>query len=86
MIDEKDGFRIEDGDYEDYPEDAEHRDLEKEMIKKYGGVTDKELGLKKKRGDDEATEENDEDFEVNPYDLDEKDINIRSSILNKKKE
>lgn len=43
------------------------------------------LKKKKKKGDDEVTEENDDDMEVDPYDLDEKDINIRSSMINKKK-
>ncbi len=79
-IDEKDGFKLHDGDYEDYPEDAVQRDLEKDLIKKYGGDIDKELGIKKrKRGDDEATEENDDDVAGGHYDLDEKEFNIGDS-------
>lgn len=40
----------------------------------YGDYLDKQLGVKpnRRRGDDECTEENDEDYVVDPYNLDEK--------------
>lgn len=39
----------------------------------------------RRRGDDEATEENDQEEHYVPYDLDQKEFNVRSSIINKKK-
>lgn len=53
----------------------------------YGDDLDKELaGVRpNKRGDDECTEENDDDYAVNPYDLDEKQLDAPSSRISKKK-
>jgi len=61
-------------------------DLEKDLIKKIQ-AEDKELDLKekKKKGDDELTEENNDDYQADHYDLDEKEFNVRSSMINKKK-
>lgn len=61
-------------------------DLEKDLIKKIQ-AEDKELDMKekKKKGDDQLTEENNDDYQADHYDLDEKEFNVRSSMINKKK-
>lgn len=38
-----------------------------------------------RRGDDECTEENDDDYGVDPFNLDEKELNAPSSKIDKKK-
>ena len=69
--------------FEDIPDDPDHRDLAKDLIE-----DKEEMGLRKskKRGDDEITEENnDEDIPNDPFNFDEKEFQVRSSMINKKK-
>ena len=84
-LNEKDDLPI-DGYYGDDPQGVEHMDLEKDLIKKIQ-AEDKELDMKekKKKGDDQLTEENNDDYQADHYDLDEKEFNVRSSMINKKK-
>jgi hypothetical protein len=60
----------------DDKEKIEYKDKDKEEI---------DIRKSPKRGDDEMTVENNEDENYIPYDLDEKEFNVRSSMIKKKK-